>query len=126
MRFITMVKSSENSPLGPPPKALMEAIGKLGEEAAKAGVMVEMGGLLPTALGARLRVSGGKLTVTDGPFSEAKEVIGGYAVYSVKTKDEAVEWARRFMNLHKQHWPGWEGETELRQLMEMPGSGPQR
>lgn len=104
----------------------MEAIGKLGEEAAKAGVMVEMGGLLPTALGARLRVSGGKLTVTDGPFSEAKEVIGGYAVYSVKTKDEAVEWARRFMNLHKQHWPGWEGETELRQLMEMPGSGPQR
>jgi len=126
MRFITMVKSSEKSLLGPPPKALMEAIGKLGEEAAKAGVMVEMGGLLPTALGARLRISGGKLTVTDGPFSEAKEVIGGYAVYSVKTKEEAVEWARRFMNLHKQHWPGWEGETELRQLMEMPGSGPQR
>jgi hypothetical protein len=118
MRFITMVKSSENSPLGPPPKALMEAIGKLGEEAAKAGVMVEMGGLLPTAMGARLRISGGKLTVTDGPFSEAKEVIGGYAVYSVKTKEKAVEWARRFMNLHKQHWPGWEGETELRQLME--------
>jgi hypothetical protein len=124
MRFMTMVKSSENSPLGPPPKALMEAIGKLGEEAARAGVMVEMGGLLPTALGARLRISGGKLSVTDGPFSEAKEVIGGYAVYSVKTKEEAVEWARRFMNLHKQHWPGWEGETELRQLMEMPGSGP--
>lgn len=125
MRFMTMVKSSENLPLGPPPKALMEAIGKLGQEAAKAGVMVEMGGLLPTAMGARLRISGGKLTVTDGPFSEAKEVIGGYAVYSVKTKQEAVEWARRFMNLHKQHWPGWEGETELRQLMEMAPSGPQ-
>jgi hypothetical protein len=96
----------------------MEAIAKLGEEAAKAGVFVEMGGLLPTAMGARLRLSGGKLTVTDGPFSEAKEVIGGYAVYSVKTKQEAIEWATRFMNLHKQHWPGWEGETELRQLME--------
>jgi hypothetical protein len=96
----------------------MEAIAKLGEEAAKAGVFVEMGGLLPTAIGARLRLSGGKLTVTDGPFSEAKEVIGGYAVYSVKTKQEAIEWATRFMNLHKQHWPGWEGETELRQLME--------
>jgi hypothetical protein len=81
-------------------------------------VMVEMGGLLPTAMGARLRLSGGKLTVTDGPFSEAKEVIGGFAVYSVKTKEEAIEWATRFMNLHKQHWPGWEGETELRQLME--------
>ena len=118
MRFMTMVKAPEKSPLGPPPKALMEAIGKLGEEAAKAGVMVEMGGLLPTAMGARLRLSGGKLTVTDGPFSEAKEVIGGYAVYSVKTKEEAIEWAMRFMNLHKQHWPGWEGETELRQLME--------
>jgi len=96
----------------------MEAIGKLGEEAAKAGVMVEMGGLLPTAMGARLRLAGGKLTVTDGPFSEAKEVIGGYAVYSVKTKAEAVAWATRFMNLHEQLWPGWEGETELRQLME--------
>jgi hypothetical protein len=118
MRFMTMVKAPEKSPLGPPPKALMEAIGKLGEEAAKAGVMVEMGGLLPTAMGARLRLSGGKLTVTDGPFSEAKEVIGGFAVYSVKTKQEAIEWATRFMNLHKQHWPGWEGETELRQLME--------
>jgi hypothetical protein len=118
MRFMTMVKAPEKSPLGPPPKALMEAIGKLGEEAAKAGVMVEMGGLLPTAMGARLRLSGGKLTVTDGPFSEAKEVIGGFAVYSVKTKEEAIEWATRFMNLHKQHWPGWEGETELRQLME--------
>jgi hypothetical protein len=118
MRFMTMVKAPEKSPLGPPPKALMEAIGKLGEEAAKAGVMVEMGGLLPTAMRARLRLSGGKLTVTDGPFSEAKEVIGGFAVYSVKTKEEAIEWATRFMNLHKQHWPGWEGETELRQLME--------
>ena len=74
MRFMTMVKSS--SPLGPPPKALLEAIGKLGEEAAKAGVMVEMGGLLPTATGARLRISGGKLTVTDGPFSEASSVRG--------------------------------------------------
>jgi hypothetical protein len=115
---MNMVKSAENSPLGPPPQALMEAIAKLGEEAAKAGVFVEMGGLLPTAMGARLRLSGGKLTVTDGPFSEAKEVIGGYAVYSVKTKQEAIEWATRFMNLHKQHWPGWEGETELRQLME--------
>jgi hypothetical protein len=118
MRFMNMVKSAENSPLGPPPQALMEAIAKLGEEAAKAGVFVEMGGLLPTAMGARLRLSGGKLTVTDGPFSEAKEVIGGYAVYSVKTKQEAIEWATRFMNLHKQHWPGWEGETELRQIME--------
>lgn len=116
MRFMTMVKGPENA--GPPPKALMEAIGKLGEEAAKAGVLVETGGLLPSAMGARVRVAGGKVTVIDGPFTEAKELIGGYAVYSVKTKEEAIEWARRFMNLHKEHWKGWEGETELRQIME--------
>jgi hypothetical protein len=75
MRFMTMVKSSETS--GPPPKALMDAIAKLGEEGFKAGVMVEVGGLLPSATGARVRVSGGKLTVTDGPFTEAKEIVGG-------------------------------------------------
>jgi hypothetical protein len=117
MRFMTMVRSAEHR-AGPPPKAPMDAIAKLGEDAAKAGVMVEMGGLLPSAMGARLRLSGGELRVTDGPFAEAKEVIGGYAVYSVKTKEDAVAWATRFMNLRKQHWPGWEGETELRQLME--------
>lgn len=121
MRFMTLVKSDEQFRHGPPPQALMEAIGRLGAEAAQAGVMVEMGGLLPTAAGARLRLANGKLTITDGPFSEAKEVIGGYAVYSVKTKEEAVAWARRFMDLHKQHWPQWEGETELRQIMEFEG-----
>jgi hypothetical protein len=121
MRFMTMVKASENSALGPPPPALMQAIGELGEEARKAGVMLQMGGLLPSAMGARLELRDGKLSVTDGPFSEAKEVIGGYAVYSVKTKQEAIDWARRFMTLHQRHWPGWQGETELRQLMEMPG-----
>jgi hypothetical protein len=118
MRFMNIVRTTENSPLGPPPKALMDAIDKLGEEATKAGVFVETGGLMPSAAGARLRLTGGKLTVTDGPFSEAKEVIGGFAVFDVKSKAEAVEWARRFMNLHTQHWPGWEGEAEVRQLMD--------
>jgi hypothetical protein len=125
MRFMSLVKSSETSPLGPPPQALMEAIGKLGDEANKAGAMIEMGGLLPTAMGARVRVQGGKLTVTDGPFSEAKEVIGGYAVFSVETKEEALEWGKRFMNLHKQHWPEWEGEAEIRQMMDVPGCCPE-
>ena len=116
MRFMSIVKCSEDYRQGPPPQALIEAIGRLGEEATKAGAMVDMGGLLPTATGVRLRLAGGKLTVMDGPFSETKEVIGGYAVFSVKSKQEAIEWARRFMNLHKQHWPAWEGETELRQM----------
>ncbi len=85
MRFMSMVKSSEDHRLGPPPQALMEAMDKLGEEMTKAGVMVDMGGLLPTAMGAyRVRLSRGKLSVTDGPFSEAKEVIGGYAVFDVQ------------------------------------------
>jgi hypothetical protein len=116
MRFMTMVKSSETS--GPPPKALMDAIARLGEEGARAGVMVEIGGLHPSAKGALIRVSGGKLTVTDGPFTEAKELVGGYAVYDVKSKDEAVEWTKRFMELHREHWKGWEGETEIRQLFD--------
>ena len=114
MRFMAMVKAAENS--GPPPQALMDAIAKLGEEASRKGVMVEMGGLYPSAMGARVRLAGGKLTVTDGPFTEAKEVIGGYAVYEVKSKEEALEWTRRFMDLHRQHWPSWQGESELRQI----------
>lgn len=121
MRFMTMVKSSENS--GHPPQALMEAIAKLGEENAKAGVMIEMGGLFPSVAGARVRLAGGKLTVIDGPFVETKEVVGGYAVFQVKSKEEAIEQTLRFMELHKEHWPGWEGETEIRQIFERPDSG---
>ena len=79
-------------------------------------MMIGGGGLGPTALGARVRLSGGQLTVIDGPFTEAKEVVGGYAQFELKSKQEAVEGALRFMELHKKHWPGWEGETEIRQM----------
>jgi hypothetical protein len=116
MRFLTMVKSAETQ--GPPPPALMEAIAKLGEEGVKTGVLTEAGGLYPTALGARIRLTGGELKVTDGPFTEAKEVVGGYAFYSVRSKDEALKLATRFMELHKQHWKGWNGECEIRQVYE--------
>ncbi len=114
MRFMMIVKHAEKQ--GSPPKALMDAMAKLAEEANKAGTMLGSGGLGPTALGARVRLSGGKVTVTDGPFSEAKEVVGGYAQFELKSKEEAVESAVRFMELHKKHWPGWEGETEVRQM----------
>jgi hypothetical protein len=114
MRFMMMVKHAEKQ--GPPPKQLMDAIAKLAEEEAKAGTMLGSGGLGPTALGARVRVSGGKVTVTDGPFTEAKEIVGGYAQFELKSKQEAIEGAVRFMELHKKHWPGWEGETEVRQM----------
>jgi len=115
MRFMMIVKSAERS--GPPPKELMDAIDKLSEEAAKSGTMLGGGGLGPTATGARVRLSGGKITVTDGPFTEAKEIIGGYAQFELKSRKEAVDSAVRFMELHKKHWPGWEGETEVRQMM---------
>src|SRR2546426_6446048 len=108
MRFMMIVKHAEKQ--GPPPKQLMDAIAKLAEEEAKAGTMLGSGGLGPTALGARVRLSGGKVTVTDGPFSEAKEVVGGYAQFELKSKEEAVESAVRFMGPHKKNWPGWGGE----------------
>lgn len=116
MRFMSMVKSSE-AQLTPPPKAFLEAMNRLIEESAKAGcVMVEAGGLLPTSNGARIRLSNGKVTVTDGPFAEAKEVIGGYAMFDVASKDEMIQWTKRFMDLHQTHLPGWEGEAEIRQV----------
>ena len=121
MKFMIMVKGPECK--SPPPKALMDAIGQLGAEAMKAGAMVTTGGLGPTAMGARVRVAGGKVTATDGPFTETKEVVGGYAVYDVKSKQEALEWTKRFMDLHKQHWPGWEGEAEIRQMFDVPDFG---
>lgn len=121
MRFMIMVKSAENS--GPPPQKLMDAIAKLGEEATKAGTLVETGGLYPSAAGARVRLSGGKLSVIDGPFTEAKEVVGGYAIYDVKSKKEAIEATSRFMELHREHWPGWEGESEIRQIFDASGFG---
>jgi len=121
MRFMMIVKHAENQ--GPPPKALMDEIAKLGDQETKSGTMLGSGGLTSTAMGARVRVSRGKVTVTDGPFTEAKEVIGGYAQFELKSKQEAVEAAVQYMELHKKYWPGWEGETEVRQMF-APGEMP--
>ena len=118
MRFMMMVKTAEKS--GPPPKELMEAMDKLAEESIKSGEMIPSGDAGPTAGDSCVRLAGGKITVTDGPFTEAKEVFGGYAVFELKSKEEAIERTRRFMELHHKHWPGWEGETEIRQLFTAP------
>jgi hypothetical protein len=123
MKFMGMVKSAESYRNGPPPAAMMEAMGKFVEEAMRAGVVRETAGLLPSSSGTRFRISGGKLTITDGPFSEAKEVVGGYAIYEVKSKEEAIDWSTRFMELHRKYWPEWEGESELRQIMEFDPQG---
>src|SRR5690349_7569437 len=114
MRVMMLVKHAENS--GVPPKELMDAVSQLGAEAVKAGTMLGSGGLAPTAQSTRVRVSGGEIKVIDGPFTEAKEVVGGYAQFELKSKQEALEGAVRFMELHRKFWPGWEGETEIRQI----------
>lgn len=118
MRFITLVKSKEDSVDAIPP-AFLEDMDKLAKDAAADGcVMIGTGGLYPTAAGARVALTGGKVTVTDGPFSEAKEVIGGYAMFETNSKATIIKWTERFMELHKRHLPGWEGVTEIRQLYE--------
>jgi hypothetical protein len=116
MKFMMIVKHRENQ--GFPPKELMNEIAKLAQEDSKKGSMLGSGGLLPTAAGASVRLTGGRISVIDGPFTEGKEIIGGYAQFELGSKQEAVEAAVRFMELHKKYWPGWEGETEVRQMME--------
>jgi hypothetical protein len=114
MKFMMLVKHGKNP--GPPPKELMDAIAILSEEAVKAGTMIGNGGLSPIEQSTRVQISKGKLTVTDGPFTESKEVVGGYAQFELKSKQEAIDGAVRFMELHRKYWPEWEGETEVRQI----------
>jgi hypothetical protein len=113
MRYLMVLKSAQ--PPTPPPPGLMDGIMKLGQEATQAGVLLDTAGLYPSAMGARVTVSGSGLNVTDGPFAEAKEMIS-YAIYEVRTKEEAVEWASRFLRLHRDLWEGWEGETDILQV----------
>jgi hypothetical protein len=119
MRYMVIVKGPENlAASGPPPAPLFEEIGRLIEEGTKNGTIVSFGGLKPTSSGVRMRIANGKITTTDGPFTEAKEVIGGFTIYEVASKDELLEEARKFMELHRRHWPKWEGEIEIRQMFE--------
>ena len=114
MRFLSIVKTAEHQ--GPPPQALLDAMAKLTEDSIKDGSVIQTGGLSATSTGARIRLAGGKLTMTDGPFTEAKEVVGGYAVLEATSRDEALAAVRTFLRLHQQHWPEWEGECEIREL----------
>lgn len=114
MRYLILLRATQ--PATEPPAALMEAIATLGEDATRAGALLDMGGLAPSAAGARVRLAGGDLSVTDGPFTEAKEMIS-YAVYQVASREEAVEWASRFMKLHRDLWTGWEGDAEVLKVM---------
>ena len=110
MRYLVILRSASNT-TAPPPE-LMEAIMRLGAEATNAGALLDTAGLAPSAAGARVELTGGSITVTDGPFAEAKELIS-YALYDVRAKEEAVEWANRFLALHRDYWPGWEGQADV-------------
>jgi hypothetical protein len=120
MRYMMLL--SGTNPSAPPPQELFEAIMKLGGEATEAGVLLDTAGLLPSASGARVSLAGGKMTVTDGPFTESKELIS-YALYEVRSKEEAIEWASRFMKVQRDLWPGWEGRTDILQVMGPQNSG---
>ena len=98
-------------------------MGKFVEKSLKDGILVDTGGLLPSKEGARVRLANGQISVTDGPFSESKEVIGGWAILNARSKAEAVRIATEFMELHRKHWPGFEGESEVRPMFD-PGMGP--
>ena len=114
MRFMSMLKSAENQ--GTPPQALMDAMGPFIEQFLKDGTLIDTGGLAPTSMSTRVQLSGGRLTVLDGPFSETKEVVGGYAIMEFGSREEAIEMAKQFLELHRTYWPDWEGVSEVRQV----------
>jgi len=113
MRVMGLLKADKDSEAGAPPsKELMERMGAFIEEVTKAGVLLATDGLQPSAKGKRVRVAGGKVTVTDGPFTESKELVASYALMEVKSMAEAVEWTRRFLEVLGK------GECEIRPLFE--------
>ena len=120
MKFMMMVKADKDYEAGiPPSPALMAAVGQITEEMTKAGVVLETGGLLPSAQGARLRRAQSKLTVVDGPFAEAKELVGGYAIIRARSKEDAIALASRFLEVHEEALgPAYVGEIEIRQMAE--------
>ena len=114
MRFMFLVKSAENQ--GNPPQALFDAMGKFIEQGFKSGALIDTGGLAPEAMATQVRIADGYVTVTDGPFSETKEVVGGYAIMQFNSKDEAIAAAKDFLELHRTNWPEWKGASEVRQI----------
>jgi hypothetical protein len=109
MRYLVLLKGTRMFDASP---GLMEGVMKLGEEATRAGALLDTAGLAPSVSGARVQLAGGQLSVIDGPYTESEELIS-YALYQVRSKEEAVEWASRFLCLHQEHAPGWEGDAEI-------------
>jgi hypothetical protein len=121
MRFMILIKANEDTEAGVlPSEELLTEMGKFNEELVNAGVMLDGEGLHPSSKGARVRFSGGQTTVVDGPFAEAKELIAGYWLWQVRSKDEAIEWAKRIPNPE-----GRDGDVEIRQVFEASDFGPE-
>ncbi|MDW8338604.1 MAG: YciI family protein [Thermoleophilia bacterium] len=116
MKYLSIIRASEKYRDMKPPPALGEAMGKLIEKNLKTGALIDTGGLGATRDGFRVRVAGGKLTTIDGPFTESKEVIGGWAVMKADSREEILRLTAEFMELHKMHWPEFEGECEVRPI----------
>jgi len=119
MRYMMFIKHREDYKIEEVPQALFDAMGEFVGESMQNGSIIDTAGLQPTAKGKRVRLAGGKLTVIDGPFAETKEVVGGYAIVEAKSNEEALTLATRFMELHRIHWPAFEGECEVRPLESM-------
>jgi hypothetical protein len=119
MKYLMLIKHSESYRAQPIPQGLLDAMGEFVTASFKSGVLKDTAGLKGTGEGFRIRSSGGTLKVTDGPFTESKEIVGGYALVEVNSKDEARHVAQQFMELHRVHWPAFEGECEVRPLEDM-------
>jgi hypothetical protein len=119
MKYLMLIKHTETYRQQQIPQGLMDAMGKFVQQGFESGVLKDTAGLKPTSQAFKIRSSGGKLRMTDGPFAETKEVVGGYALVEVESAEKAREVAQQFMELHRVHWPEFEGECEVRQLEDM-------
>ena len=111
MKFLTMVTTTNPEKAGPPPAALFQAINELG--AATGAALKDTGGMKTTGV---VKVQSGQLLV-DGPYTEAKEAVGGFAIYELATEAEVIDYCKKFLELHRKHWPAWEGEVTIQELI---------
>jgi hypothetical protein len=116
MKYLCFIRTSEKNRDLPMPPAFLEAMNAFVDKSMKDGVVVQTGGLAPSKDGVRIRLAKGEIQVTDGPFTESKEVIGGWAILQSNSGAEAMRAATEFMELHRKHWPEFEGESEMRPI----------
>lgn len=116
MRYFMFIKSDERYRKQAFPQGLMDAMGEFVTAGFKSGKLIDTGGLKPSVDGTRMSMRGGKLTVTDGPFTETKEVIGGYAIVEAESRQAALDYAKEFVELHRVHWPDFDFECEVRPM----------